>query len=147
MIKKTQRNFRIQENKETNQSSISWILCILRILFSNINQILIHMNIFKKLFKSQRWIPWNNRYFNLSNNIFYIGKLGRINYNGIEYSFGFSVVLSNGAKVVLYQNNNCNEVPREIEEVRELFIHNLGFSFVELDEKYKNIQIKLYNYE
>lgn len=104
------------------------------------------MNIFRKLFKSHRWIPWNNRYFNLSN-IFYIGQLGSINYNGMDYSFGFNVILSNGTKVVLYQNTNLNKVPREIEEIRELFIHNFGFSFVELDEKYKNIHIKIYNYE
>lgn len=99
------------------------------------------MNILKKLFGFTS-SSYNSRYINLSD-IFYIGKLGRINYTGFEYVFGFNLVLNSGVTIIFSQSTKDNQTPQEVDELRGLLISKMGFSFTEISDKYSNINIKV----
>lgn len=74
-------------------------------------------------------------YMNLTN-LISIFPINKKNQSLDVYLYGFNCIFNNGLVLRVTLESNSNSVPPLLSELRDLFIHNLGFSFMEIDQDY-----------
>lgn len=86
----------------------------------------------------------NNRYLNLKDAIV-IGTAGKIQRSALnEYTFGFRIFFVSGVYIeVRVDSNQGIEIPPSLLKLRELCIHNMGSSFVTVDNTFKELSIRV----
>lgn len=81
-------------------------------------------------------------YMNLTN-LISIFPINKSNQSLDVYLYGFNCIFNNGLVLRVTLESNSNSVPPLLSELRDLFIHNLGFSFMEIDrDYYKDINFR-----
>lgn len=75
-------------------------------------------------------------YFNLSKvvSIFRISRKDRMAPN--DYIFGFNIMFEGGLYLSVNLETEVDDIPQLLVEIRDLFIHNMGQSFVSVDGSY-----------
>lgn len=85
-----------------------------------------------------------NRYLNLSDAIV-IGTAGKVQRSALnEYTFGFRIFFVSGVYIeVRVDSDQGTEIPPSLLKLRELCIHNMGSSFVTIDNTFKELSIRV----
>lgn len=74
-------------------------------------------------------------YINLTN-LISIFPLIKSNQSLNVYLYGFNCIFNNGLVLRVTLESNSESVPPLLSELRDLFIHNFGFSIIKIDRYY-----------
>lgn len=74
-------------------------------------------------------------YLNLAN-LISIFPINRSDQSLNVYLYGFNCIFNNGLVLRVTLESNSESVPPLLSELRDLFIHNFGFSIIKIDRYY-----------